>query len=330
MGVAFDKGEETIAASRLADASAIVGDRFAWRRGGAEEDGLALKGRYRLLELRPGLVLHSSETVELVDLDTRLEQKPGVTFYLFLKGVVRATIDGRPVMPESEGDGDTVRAAMMVRTRPTAFARRSRRGEHLRKVNVTASHEWLAECRLADPQNVPAIAEFCRIHLARHAWRPSASMVAIGEQILRPPSYEPALQRLYLESRAIELIAEGLSQLQSREACWAAGHVGSRDHHRMRRVEDYLHEVKTPSPSLDEIAAATGLSVSTLQRLFHAVHGMSAFDYIRRRNLNLARSAIEQEGLSIAEAAHLAGYTSAANFSTAFKRHFGISPGSVR
>ncbi|NDW04960.1 helix-turn-helix transcriptional regulator [Jiella pacifica] len=330
MSAAFDLAEETIAASRIADASAIVGRKFVWLRGGTGDDGAALKGQYRLTELRPGLVLHSSDTTELTDLDTRIEQRSGVTFYLFLKGAVDATIDGRPIMPASEGDGHTVRAAVMVRTRPTMFSRRSRRGEHLRKVNVTVSHEWLADCGLSDPKHAPVVAEFCRTHLARHGWRPGASMIAIGEQILRPPSYEPALQKLYLESRALELVAEGLGQLNMRPACWATGHVGSRDLHRMRRIEDYLRELPNPSPSLDEIAAATGASVSTLQRLFHSVHGMSAFDYVRRRNLNRARRAIEQQGLSVAEAAHMAGYRSASNFSTAFKRHFGISPGSVR
>ncbi len=328
MGMAFDLDEETIAASRIADASALVGKGFAWRRGGEARDGAALKGHYRLTELRPGLVLHSSDTTELVDLETRIEQRPGVTFYLFLKGAVDAAIDGCPIMPAGEGDGGTVRAAVMARTRPTVFTRRSRRGAHLCKVNVTISHEWLADCGLADTARAPRVAEFCRTHLARHGWRPSNSMIAIGEQILRPPSYEPALQRLYLESRALELVAEGFGQLGARRACWATGHVGSRDLHRMRRIEEFLRELA--NPTLDEIAAATGTSVSTLQRLFHSVHGMSAFDYIRRRNLNRARRAIEHEGLSVAEAAHLAGYRSAANFSTAFKRHFGVSPKSVR
>ncbi|MBP0617581.1 helix-turn-helix transcriptional regulator [Jiella mangrovi] len=326
--MAFDLDDETIAASRLADASTLVGNGFAWRRSGEAGDGAALKGHYQLTELRPGLVLHASDTTELVDLETCIEQRPGVTFYLFLQGAVDAAIDDCPIMPASEGDGGCMRAAVMARTGPTRFRRHSRRGEHLRKVNVTISHEWLADCGLADSSHAPRIAGFCKTHLARHGWRPSNSMIAIGEQILRPPSYEPALQRLYLESRALELISEGFGQLDARRACWATGHVGSRDLHRMRRIEEYLRELS--NPTLDEIAAATGTSVSTLQRLFQSVHGMSAFDYIRRRNLNRARRAIEHEGLSVAEAAHVAGYRSAANFSTAFKRHFGMSPKSVR
>jgi AraC-like DNA-binding protein len=43
-----------------------------------------------------------------------------------------------------------------------------------------------------------------------------------------------------------------------------------------------------------------------------------------------ARQALEQEGRSVGEAADIAGYTSAANFATAFKRHFGITPRQCR
>ncbi|MFQ6685116.1 helix-turn-helix domain-containing protein, partial [Bordetella pertussis] len=35
-------------------------------------------------------------------------------------------------------------------------------------------------------------------------------------------------------------------------------------------------------------------------------------------------------GLSVAQAACLAGYTSAANFATAFRRAFGVTPGQLR
>ena len=50
----------------------------------------------------------------------------------------------------------------------------------------------------------------------------------------------------------------------------------------------------------------------------------------REQRLARAWAALEQTGCSVAEVAHGAGYSSAANFSTAFKRRFGISPKLVR
>jgi AraC-like DNA-binding protein len=60
--------------------------------------------------------------------------------------------------------------------------------------------------------------------------------------------------------------------------------------------------------------------------LFHAAHGTTVFHYIRTQRLEQARLALESGDVSIAQAAYVAGYTSAANFSTAFKRRFGFTP----
>ena len=57
---------------------------------------------------------------------------------------------------------------------------------------------------------------------------------------------------------------------------------------------------------------------------------MTVFEYQRGRRLQLAREALEREGASVNEAAWRAGYNSPANFATAFKRHFGITPRQVR
>jgi AraC-like DNA-binding protein len=53
---------------------------------------------------------------------------------------------------------------------------------------------------------------------------------------------------------------------------------------------------------------------------------MTVFDYLRRARLLRARQALEREGRSIIEAAAIAGYTSPANFATAYRRRFGITP----
>ncbi|WP_246767099.1 helix-turn-helix domain-containing protein, partial [Bordetella pertussis] len=51
---------------------------------------------------------------------------------------------------------------------------------------------------------------------------------------------------------------------------------------------------------------------------------------LRGARLTRARLGLERDGLSVAQAACLAGYTSAANFATAFRRAFGVTPGQLR
>ncbi|MEB3734778.1 helix-turn-helix domain-containing protein [Halopseudomonas pachastrellae] len=57
---------------------------------------------------------------------------------------------------------------------------------------------------------------------------------------------------------------------------------------------------------------------------------MSLFAWQRQRKLQQAFDALATGRLSIEEAAALAGYTSAANFATAFRRAFGTTPQQVR
>jgi AraC-like DNA-binding protein len=53
---------------------------------------------------------------------------------------------------------------------------------------------------------------------------------------------------------------------------------------------------------------------------------MSTSQYLRVRRLEAARDAILHQGVSVNDAAHLAGYNNAANFATAFRRRFGYAP----
>lgn len=57
---------------------------------------------------------------------------------------------------------------------------------------------------------------------------------------------------------------------------------------------------------------------------------MSVFEHLRYMRLERARLALERGDVPIAEAAFLAGYASPANFATAFKRRFGLTPTDAR
>ena len=67
-------------------------------------------------------------------------------------------------------------------------------------------------------------------------------------------------------------------------------------------------------------------SALMLQRQFRAVFGTTVFAYLRECRLLRARRALEHDGVTVGQAAMVAGYTSAANFATAYKRRFGHAP----
>ncbi|MNW09377.1 DNA-binding transcriptional regulator GadX [compost metagenome] len=56
------------------------------------------------------------------------------------------------------------------------------------------------------------------------------------------------------------------------------------------------------------------------------MYGTTVFDFVRESRLQRARQALERDGFSVAQAALVAGYNSAANFATAYRKRFGMPP----
>ena len=193
--------------------------------------------------------------------------------------------------------------------------RRSRRGVHIRKVCVTASVDWLETSEAELSGLLDRVAD---TDLAHAIWTPSPHAVALAEQILSPPGLDGFLGRRYLECRATSILLEALTSLRPR------------DRRRVQAACDYLEAHLSDPVSLPGLAREVGASVSTLQRLFQSVYGTSVIGYLRERRLLRARFALEIGDASVAQAAAIAGYTSAANFATAFKRRFGKTPSELR
>ncbi|MBD9388591.1 helix-turn-helix transcriptional regulator [Agrobacterium sp. AGB01] len=82
--------------------------------------------------------------------------------------------------------------------------------------------------------------------------------------------------------------------------------------------------------SVELIAMQTGVSATGLQRLFRKGEGKSVFDFVRIVRLERAYEALRRGDATVQEASAIAGYTSAANFATAFRRQFGEVPTAVR
>lgn len=292
--------------------------------------GSVLQGSFEMRRLRPGLVLHVSDAVDQYDLVTRTEQQPGMTLQIFLKGTIDASVGGRPLMHrEAAEESDRPRALIISRRETATLERRGHRGDHIRKVSLRVTNDWLNQSGLDLEGTGEAIDRFSQEHLARHVWTPGPRLIALAEHILEAAPSTAPLSGLFLESQALELLAESLMPLATGNMGGSPDRLDARDLRRLRKVDDFLEASDALVP-LEEIAKASGVSVSTLQRLFQTVHGVSAFEYIRRRNLERARVALDRDRISVKEAAFLAGYSSAANFSTAFRKMFGRTPRQCR
>ena len=77
--------------------------------------------------------------------------------------------------------------------------------------------------------------------------------------------------------------------------------------------------------SAEDISAACGMSVSTLQKLFCRYTGMGMMKYYEGVRMQYARTLLDN-GYLVKEVAFAVGYNDRNYFSTAYKRYYGISP----
>lgn len=321
--------EADISAQDLADLSKVVGNHFSIVHPQVGCNETALHGDYQMLRLHSGLSVHTSDATALRDMTTIIEQQPGMTIMVFLAGTVDAAIGGLPLDVGRSGV-EPVQGVMVSRARPDKFVRHTRKGDRVRKVNVTVTPKWLNECVFENREEGDALLQFQDTHLSRFSWTASANLVSLAEQMLNPPVRHGLMHNLYLESRALDLVAEAFGAYAHASGQDEGHGLRPYDQRRLRQIEDYLDEHGHEAPTLAEIARNGGVSVSTLRRLFRAAHGTTVFDYLRNRGLQRARQALERDGVTVGQAAAIAGYGSAANFSTAFKRVFGMTPREAR
>lgn len=78
--------------------------------------------------------------------------------------------------------------------------------------------------------------------------------------------------------------------------------------------------------SVEELAAAAGLSVSYFRRLFRKAYGTSPMQYIMDLRIETARDLLLSGEANVTEAARLSGFDDVYYFSTLFKRKTGNTP----
>ena len=280
----------------------------------------------RVQHLRPGLSVHADETVDAVDQTAHGRIDAGLRLLVLLDGSVDVSYgDRRLQMTSSREEGRC--AALVQMAQAGTFTRRLRRGKHARRVSVTMGRDWLAQL-WPDGANGGPLDALLAADVAVHPFDPTPRVLALAAQLASAPPGPTPWRHLYLESRALALVAEVLRQLaqDGAPAALPSNRLPLRDAQRMQTVFDFLQSEAALGLSLDAIADHVGMHVSTLQRHFRLQYGTSVVECARDARLLRARRALERDRVSVGQAAELAGYSSPANFATAYRRRFGVPP----
>jgi AraC-like DNA-binding protein len=292
-------------------------------------DDTLMKGEFLHRELRRGLILHVSDAIEERAFTATSMLPEELSCIFFLAGNVDLAIGGRRFAFQADGNG--AEGVAIMNASPEHFERASHGRQHLRHLVVSATPEWLHRDALEAVTDTKGGTRLLRDHLAEHRWTLTPRMIELVRQIFSPSPLIPALRDLYLEGRAVELVAETMAAVLQTDRRETRGAMLTRhDATRLQRAKAYIEAHLAEPLSVETIAREAGISASGLQRLFRVAESRSVFDYVRNARLQLAFSAISRGEASVQEASATAGYASAANFATAFRRRFGLVPTAVR
>lgn len=297
----------------------------------------------KIREMRPGLRMHADDATDEFNGTVSGCCAPGLHLVVLLEGnldlsygnrrVVLTTACPRNAHELSQRPPGYAKAFLMNAIEPETFSRRFSKGTYARRLSAVVSGEWLQHLQEASCAAMPArLRSLLSSHLLAQPWQPTPRAIALAEQIVRPPAFEPILQAIYLESRMLDLLAEALAPPRGSQSIIhniaqpnATG-LSSRGYCRMAELRAFLSGAAANQLSLEDMARQMGMNANTMQRQFRTAYGTTIFDFLRENSLQRARLALERDALSIKQAAALAGYTSPANFATAYKRRFGVTP----
>lgn len=88
----------------------------------------------------------------------------------------------------------------------------------------------------------------------------------------------------------------------------------------------YLSEHLSEAPSQKRLAQLIGVNEKRLTSAFRSLLGKTAHDFLRDERMQLAKTLLGSGTLSVADIADRLGFSSPANFSSAFRRTVGSSP----
>ncbi|MFT3976919.1 MAG: AraC family transcriptional regulator [Sphingomonas bacterium] len=153
--------------------------------------------------------------------------------------------------------------------------------------------------------------------------QPAPVLAMLADDMLHQ-RYGGQLGRLYQESLVLRFVVEASARLRERGRLRHS--LGRRGAGRISDARDILDASLIKPPKTLDLARMVGSNVTSLQAGFRQAFGTTIFGYVRTRRLEIARLLIGEQGLGVAEAGYKVGFTSAAAFTAAYRRHFGHAP----
>ncbi len=155
-------------------------------------------------------------------------------------------------------------------------------------------------------------------------------MQTIVDQVI-DNQYQGKAKMLFFRSQMTVLLAHFFGQLSSlNEVESPSRGIKDDEREKLYQAKEILTANLETPPSLTELSKQIGLNSFKLKKNFKELFGVPVFKYLQNERLTKAHTLLQNQDLTIQEAAWHVGYDSLSSFSNAFAKKFGVRPSEVK
>jgi|GEM_PF-1824952 len=130
---------------------------------------------------------------------------------------------------------------------------------------------------------------------------------------------------LYLDGLTLQFLA--VMACDSSLAPLGSDHIEDR---RIARTIDYIEENLDQPLTVTELASIAALSPSQFSRVFKSTTGQAVWAFVQQRRIERARNLLIHSIAPISQIAFDCGFANQNHMTNLFRRHFGVTPGTLR
>lgn len=289
-----------------------------------------MQGAFLFKSFGDGLTVHATDATEIQDAKNSVELEPCLSFNIVFRGEIDFSLGGqrhRLGYSSNKAGSPMVVCSAITLSRAEIMTRHLVEGNEIRKLNVSLSHRWL-KSRSRQAVEQTQLTRLFRNHGAIYHWRATQEQQRLAATMISFDNQDGLSQSLLFEQHAIQLaglcIKSLLDLIPEHKAEQESTDIANTS--TKQKLKTLIDQYINRDCSVAGIASANNMSVSTLQRRCKNTFNMTVNEYIRLRRLDRAKTAITVQGLSIGQAAYLAGYNHSSNFIAAFKKQYAVTP----
>jgi AraC-like DNA-binding protein len=128
---------------------------------------------------------------------------------------------------------------------------------------------------------------------------------------------------MLLESMTLELLHAWMKVTEGKDES-----ISAEDKKRLHEARRILDTDLAEPPGLTDLARRCGLNEHKLKKGFKALFSTTVYGYVTEQRMETAREHLSSGHMNVNEAGWAVGYSNVSHFIAAFRRQFGISPGS--